>query len=69
MNRTDPNAVFPDPSQAARATASHTQGRFRISSCKLPISKAGPIDDMSQRLGIPVPEMIFGDNFVYNTFN
>jgi type 2A phosphatase activator TIP41 len=26
--------------------------------------KAGPIDAMNEKLGIPVPEMIFGDNLV-----
>lgn len=48
----------------AAATTTHTQGNFTISSRKLPISKSGPIDDMSRRLGIPIPEMIFGDNLV-----
>lgn len=46
------------------ATTDHIQGPFLISSRKLPISKAGPIDAMSASLGIPVPEMIFGDNLV-----
>jgi type 2A phosphatase activator TIP41 len=54
-----PNAALPE-----EATTSHVQGHFRISSRKLPISKAGPIDAMTARLGIPVPEMIFGDNLV-----
>lgn len=31
---------------------------------KLPILKAGPIDEMTLRLGITPPEMIFGDNAV-----
>ena len=43
---------------------SHVQKGFKISARKLPISKSGPIDDMSKKLGIPVPEMIFGDNMV-----
>jgi len=38
--------------------------RWRISTRKLPILKAEPIEQMNDRLGIPVPEMIFGDNFV-----
>ena len=46
------------------ATTRHRQGNFTIATRKLPISKAGPIDDMTERLGIPVPEMIFGDNLV-----
>lgn len=37
---------------------------FRISTQKLPILKADPIEEMTQKLGIAPPEMIFGDNFV-----
>lgn len=49
----------------AAATTTHVQGRFRITTRKLPISKAGAIDAMVESLGIPnVPEMIFGDNVV-----
>jgi type 2A phosphatase activator TIP41 len=36
---------------------------FRITTQKLPILKAGPIDEMHKKLGITPPEMIFGDNF------
>lgn len=61
---TSPNEPYPSPAQLAQATTTHTQRNFRITSRKLPISKSGPIDDMSKRLGIPVPEMIFGDNLV-----
>lgn len=61
---TSPNEPFPTPTSLAAATTSHTQSRFRISTRKLPISKAGPIDEMTASLGIPVPEMIFGDNLV-----
>ncbi|KAL2181222.1 TIP41-like family-domain-containing protein [Thermothelomyces heterothallicus CBS 202.75] len=53
-----------DPANLAAATRTHTQPPFRISTRKLPILKAGPIDAMSARLGIPIPEMIFGDNLV-----
>lgn len=59
-----PNEPFPAPSMPAQATRTHKQGNFEISSRKLPISKSGPIDEMSARLGIPIPEMIFGDNLV-----
>lgn len=52
------------PSAADIATVSHIQKGFKISARKLPISKSGPIDQMSEKLGIPVPEMIFGDNMV-----
>ncbi|KAI9742565.1 MAG: hypothetical protein M1818_003705 [Claussenomyces sp. TS43310] len=55
---------YPSPQDLGSATVSHTQHGFRISARKLPISKSGPIDDMSKSLGIPVPEMIFGDNIV-----
>lgn len=37
---------------------------FRISTQKLPILKAEPIEEMTKDLGIAPPEMIFGDNFV-----
>lgn len=37
---------------------------FRISTQKLPILKAEPIEEMTKRLGIAPPEMIFGDNYV-----
>lgn len=37
---------------------------FRITTQKHPILKAGPIEDMTNKLGITPPEMIFGDNFV-----
>ncbi|KAE8379529.1 TIP41-like family-domain-containing protein [Aspergillus bertholletiae] len=37
---------------------------FKITTEKRPILKAEPIEDMTKRLGITPPEMIFGDNFV-----
>ncbi|KAJ5918994.1 TIP41-like protein [Penicillium verhagenii] len=37
---------------------------FRISTQKLPILKADPIEKMTKKLGIAPPEMIFGDNYV-----
>ncbi|KFA63540.1 hypothetical protein S40285_00290 [Stachybotrys chlorohalonatus IBT 40285] len=55
---------FPTAQTLDAATTSHTQNRFRISTRKLPISKSAAIDDLSTRLGIPMPEMIFGDNIV-----
>ncbi|ODA82794.1 hypothetical protein RJ55_01303 [Drechmeria coniospora] len=61
---TDPNEPLPSPNALASATTSHTQQRFRISTRKLPISKSAAIDALSDRLGIPLPEMIFGDNLV-----
>ncbi|KXX78649.1 TIP41-like protein [Madurella mycetomatis] len=62
MNDPSPNNE-PYPTGAA-ATRTHHQPPFTIASRKLPILKAGPIDALSARLGIPVPEMIFGDNLV-----
>ncbi|KAJ4391130.1 Tap42 interacting protein [Gnomoniopsis smithogilvyi] len=59
-----PNEPHPAATSLAQATTTHTQGPFTIASRKLPISKSGPIDAMSARLGIPIPEMIFGDNLV-----
>lgn len=61
---TSPNEPFPGPSTLSAATTSHPQGNFVISTRKLPISKAGPIDAMTERIKIPIPEMIFGDNLV-----
>lgn len=61
---TSPEEPHPAALDLDAATTRHTQGHFTISSRKLPISKSGPIDEMSQRLGIPIPEMIFGDNLV-----
>ncbi|UNI14355.1 Tap42 interacting protein [Purpureocillium takamizusanense] len=57
-----PDAPFPAPNALAAATTSHTQRRFLISTRKLPISKSGAIDALTERIGIPMPEMIFGDN-------
>lgn len=45
-----------------RATRTHVQGHWRISARKLPISRAAAIDAMADQIGIPIPEMIFGDN-------
>lgn len=62
---TSPEEPYPDPASLAQATTTHVQGAFALSTRKLPISKSGPIDALSRRLGgLPVPEMIFGDNLV-----
>ncbi|KAF2198476.1 TIP41-domain-containing protein [Delitschia confertaspora ATCC 74209] len=39
-----------------------TRDGFKITTRKLPILKAGPIEEMTTKLGITPPEMIFGDN-------
>ncbi|KAF2433562.1 TIP41-domain-containing protein [Tothia fuscella] len=46
------------------AGKSVTQSGFKITTRKLPILKAGPIEEMTNKLGIAPPEMIFGDNSV-----
>ena len=56
------DTTFPSPAAAPPRSFS-IQG-FRVQTQKLPISKAGPIEDMTKSLGIAPPEMIFGDNFV-----
>lgn len=52
------------PSPEATPPSSITRKGFRITTKKLPILKAGPIDEMTNKLGIAPPEMIFGDNLV-----
>lgn len=52
---------FPTPSDAGE---SFIQNGFKITTRKLPILKAGPIEEMTSKLGITPPEMIFGDNSV-----
>lgn len=44
-------------------------GVWTLSTRKQPILKAGPIEQLHQDIGIPIPEMIFGDNFVSLTHN
>jgi type 2A phosphatase activator TIP41 len=58
------NEPYPTSTEADLATVSHTAHGFTISARKLPISKAQPIEEMEKKLGIPVPEMIFGDNIM-----
>lgn len=55
------NEPYPSPSSAEAAVE---QRGFRISTRKLPISRAEPIERMTEALGITPPEMIFGDNHV-----
>lgn len=52
--------VFP---QAKKPNSISVNG-FQVSTQKLPILKAEPIEEMTKKLGIAPPEMIFGDNFV-----
>lgn len=53
-------AVSPE---AKRPNEISTHG-FRVSTEKQPILKADPIEEMTKKLGIAPPEMIFGDNYV-----
>jgi type 2A phosphatase activator TIP41 len=54
-----PSAQFPDD-----ATVNYAVKGWNIQTRKLPISKSDAIDAMSDKIGIPIPEMIFGDNLV-----
>ncbi len=56
------NTNFPSAS-AAPPRMFNVEG-FRVTTQKLPILKAGPIEEMNSQLGIAPPEMIFGDNVV-----
>lgn len=58
------NEPFLSHADLAQATRTHVQGQWQISSRKLPISRAAAIDALTERITIPVPEMIFGDNQV-----
>ena len=52
---------YPSPVDAGNSI---TQNGIRITTRKLPILKSGPIDEMTSKLRITPPEMIFGDNLV-----
>ncbi|KAB8349855.1 hypothetical protein FH972_023868 [Carpinus fangiana] len=54
----------PFPGTAASPPNTFRHREFKIETQKLPILKAGPIDEMTKNLGIAPPEMIFGDNYV-----
>lgn len=56
-----PDAHHPSSADAGNSI---TQRGFKINTRKLPILKAEPIEQMTARLGITPPEMIFGDNAV-----
>ena len=57
LNGTPADTVAPGHSDT-----SITKEGFKITTRKLPILKAGPIEEMTKALGITPPEMIFGDN-------
>lgn len=56
-----PNSQYPSTADAGNSI---TQYGFKITTRKLPILKAEPIEQMTKNLGIAPPEMIFGDNLV-----
>ena len=56
-----PDARYPS---TADMGSTITQQGFKITTRKLPILKAAPIEQMTSKLGIAPPEMIFGDNSV-----
>ncbi|KAF1939630.1 TIP41-domain-containing protein [Clathrospora elynae] len=58
------NGAPADTVAPGHAETSITKEGFKITTRKLPILKAGPIEDMTKKLGIAPPEMIFGDNLV-----
>ncbi|KAI9843695.1 MAG: hypothetical protein M1837_006163 [Sclerophora amabilis] len=60
-NNEDADTHFPSTADAGNSI---TQKGFRITTRKLPILKSAPIEDMTAKLGITPPEMIFGDNSV-----
>ena len=57
-------ASFQSTFPAVRRPEIYNHKGFRITTQKQPILKAGPIEEMTEKLGIAPPEMIFGDNFV-----
>jgi len=59
-----PNGAPVDTQASGHADTSITMAGFTITTRKLPILKAAPIDEMAKALGITPPEMIFGDNVV-----
>ena len=57
----DSDSRYPSSKDAGHAIFQHG---FKITTRKLPILKAEPIERMTTKLGITPPEMIFGDNSV-----
>ncbi|BDD60544.1 hypothetical protein MAP00_005667 [Monascus purpureus] len=60
ISRTGNATVSPD----TKKPNSFSIRGFRITTQQLPILKAGGIEEMTKKLGIAPPEMIFGDNYV-----
>lgn len=64
VNGHQPHEGYNTTVPSSSSPRTYTIHNFRITTQKLPILKAGPIDAMTTQLGIQIPEMIFGDNFV-----
>lgn len=52
-----------DPKDGTQSSVSKNR-MWKVTTRKLPILKAEPIEELHQKIGIPIPEMIFGDNLV-----
>lgn len=59
--RRDLDSRYPSTNDAGNSI---TQNGFKITTKKQPILKAEPIEQMTTKLGITPPEMIFGDNSI-----
>jgi type 2A phosphatase activator TIP41 len=59
----EPPTMAPGPS-AGYQSYTTSKGHWKITTRKQPILKADPIEELSKSIGIPIPEMIFGDNVV-----
>lgn len=63
-NDCDIMAANAAPTAMGTQSCTSRNGAWKITTRKQPILKAEPIEEMSQNIGIPIPEMIFGDNLV-----
>ena len=61
VNGNGADTHYPSPTDAGKSI---TQNGFKLITRKLPILKSDPIDEMTSKLRITPPEMIFGDNSV-----
>ncbi|KAK6441682.1 Tap42 interacting protein [Oleoguttula sp. CCFEE 5521] len=55
--------MAPGPSAGVESFTTEN-GQWKITTRKQPILKAEPIEELHKAIGIPIPEMIFGDNYV-----
>jgi len=59
-----PNGLSTTSPAGGEQSIATRNNAWRITTRKLPILKAEPIEHLSTALGIPIPEMIFGDNYI-----